>query len=360
MITTLELENRIIAEDMEQIYRSRASWDDIMQSGIYITGAAGMIASYFTLFLIFLNEKKDGKINIYAGIRSLEKARLRFGKYSEKPYFHIIGGDVNEPFHGAAPDIIVHAASLASPQYYGTMPVETMLPNIIGTYELLKYASQNKLKSFLFFSSGAVYGSSEGELLTEDRFGGLDYLSKGNEYSESKRCGEALCTAYFREYGVPVRSARINHSYGVTIDYENDSRVFSEFIRNIVRGEDIILKSSGSGIRNFTYLADVVSALFTILLDGNSGEAYNIGAEDNYISIADLAQCLVKLFPEKNLNTVFARRNDPGYTASPEKLTSKICFDKLEALGWSPSYSIEEGFGRAVTYFSELHNGHGS
>lgn len=353
MITFSDLENKIISEDMEMIFNSRCSWNDIMQSEFYITGAAGMIASYFTLFLIYLNEKKGGNIRICAGVRDKEKAKLRFGRYCDRPYFKVINSDVNKELTGTRPDYIIHAASLASPQYYGTMPVETILPNVIGTYELMRYSAENPVKGVLFFSSGAVYGSSEGKNLTEDMYGELDFLKQGNEYGESKRCGEAICKAYFREYGVPVKSARINHTYGTTMDYENDSRVFSEFIRNIVRGEDIILKSSGEGIRNFTYLADVISALYIILLDGKNGEAYNIGSEKNYISIGNLARMLVEMFPEKNLRTIFAVRNGSGYKACPEKLTSEICFDKLKALGWAPHYSIEEGFGRVVSYFSE-------
>ena len=90
-----------------------------------------------------------------------------------------------------------------------------------------------------------------------------------------------------------------------------------------------------------------------IMLDGKEGEAYNIGTEKNYISIRELAQRLVELFPEKKLKAVLTERKDEGYAASPERLMSRICFKKLKELGWTPYFSIEDGFRRVVDYFSE-------
>ena len=114
-------------------------------------------------------------------------------------------------------DYIVHAASFASPQYYGCSPVETMLPNIIGTHELLKWATQHPVRSFLFFSSDTVYGTvKDVEQISEEVVGTLDFLAKGNVYGESKRCGETLCRAYYNEYGIPAKSARIFSGWSAT------------------------------------------------------------------------------------------------------------------------------------------------
>lgn len=351
------LANSIIQEDMEEIYQSPVAWEKLFETGVYVTGATGMIASYLVMFLIWLNEVRHFHIRIYAGIRSEEKARRRFGKYFERDYFHAVQGDVNTP--PALPEVpgyIVHAASLASPQYYGRMPVETMLPNVIGTYELLKYGAEHSVKGFLFFSSGSVYGSiPESAGITETTVGSMDWMAPGNVYGESKRCGEAMCGAYFREFGLPVRIARIHHTYGPTMDVENDKRVFSEFAGNILRGEDIVLKSDGGDRRAFCYLGDTVAALFHILLEGGAGECYNVGNPAQYISIRRLAEILTGVFPEKGLSVVFQERTDSGYCASPVKRLTPVSVDKLEVLGWKAKVTVEAGFERSLRYLAQMY-----
>ena len=121
------LEDGIILEDMQRIDRSLPEWEILKDTSVYVTGAAGMIASYLVMFLIYLNEVHDCHIQINAGVRNADKARRRFGVYMDRDYFHLVQSDVNEPVVMENPvDHIIHAASLASPQYYGKMPVETM------------------------------------------------------------------------------------------------------------------------------------------------------------------------------------------------------------------------------------------
>lgn len=350
------LENSIIKEDMERIDAAQASWDAFDHKCVYITGASGMIASYLTMFFIYLQEVKGIKVQIYAGIRNAEKARKRFGDYIEKPYFHLMSKDVILPVDETLNlDYIIHAASLASPQYYGKMPVETMLPNVVGTYHILEYARKHPVENVLFFSSGSVYGSiSNVESIEEHTKGAMDFLAVGNFYGESKRCGEALGKAYFLEHGVPAKSIRIQHTYGPTLDIDQDKRVFSEFVHNIVHDQDIVLKSDGAAKRAFCYITDMIAAIFAVMLHGENGESYNAGNDKEYISILELAQTLVTLFPEKNLQVIREQRCDQGYSASTEVRTIPINLEKLKGLGWQPTCSIKEGFYRTISYHNML------
>ncbi len=351
------LENSIIQKDMEEIYLTSAAWKKLYGAGVYVTGAAGMIASYLVMFLIWLNETHDYHIQIYAGIRSEDKARARFGQYFERAYFHPVRGDVNAPLTVSEPlHYIIHAASLASPQYYGKMPVETMLPNVVGTYELLRYGAEHSVKGFLFFSSGSVYGNiAETAGITEETAGILDWMAPGNVYGESKRCGEAMCGAYYREFGLPVGIARIHHTYGPTMDVRNDKRVFSEFANNILSGNNIVLKSDGEDRRAFCYLSDTVAALFKILLEGVPGECYNVGNPAQYVSIRRLAEILTGVFPEKELRVEFQKRTDAGYCASPVKRLTPVNVDKLESLGWKAKVTVEDGFVRSLQYLAQTY-----
>lgn len=353
----ISFDNPVIENDMREINEDLSESKRLFGKSVYISGASGMIASYMVSYLIWLNETQNADISIYAGIRSEEKARLRFGEYASKDYFHLISADVTKPLPDDLKlDFIIHAASLASPQYYGSNPVETMLPNVLGTYNLLDHSKKNKPEGFLFLSSGAVYGTVTGndEMLEESQ-GVLDFLDTGNTYAESKRCGEALCHSYYKEYGVNVCIARVHHTYGPTVDIDNDSRVYSEFVGNIIRNQDIVLKSSGGARRAFCYVTDTVTGLFMILLNGAGGEAYNLGNPDDYISILELADMLADLFKEKNINVVCKEREDSGYRSCAAPLNAPISIAKVKKLGWSCNVSLRDGFSRtvkAIEYFN--------
>jgi nucleoside-diphosphate-sugar epimerase len=241
---------------------------------------------------------------------------------------------------------IIHGASYASSHYFGTNPVDVLLPNVIGTYHLLELGKSNKIKSFLFFSSGAVYGKA-GEVVTEKDYGYLDPLDVKSCYGESKRMAENMCKCWCSQFGIPVKIVRPAHIYGPTMDIENDSRVFSTFVKNIVKEQNIVMKSDGSAMRSFCYIADATVAYFKVLLDGTDGEAYNVGNDDAYVSIKKLAEILISTFPEKQLRLIVDREKNNNYFKSKEDkmfMSSK----KVESLGWKCAFSISEGFKRTV------------
>ena len=94
-------------------------------------------------------------------------------------------------------------------------------------------------------------------------------------YPESKRCGEALCQAYKAQKGLDIVIPRLTRSYGPTL-LKTDTKALSQFLHKGVAGEDIILKSAGTQFYSYLYVMDSVSGLLTVLLNGESGEAYNI------------------------------------------------------------------------------------
>ena len=100
--------------------------------------------------------------------------------------------------------------------------------------------------------------------------------------------------SYAAEYGADVVIARPCHTYGPHFT-EQDNRVYAQFIRNVLRGEDIVMKSTGEQFRSWCYVVDCVSALLHILLKGESGEAYNIADADSNISIRELAETIAAI-----------------------------------------------------------------
>lgn len=350
------LENRIIREDMEHLlYRQEKSfW--LKGKTVLITGAYGMLASYLVFYLIYLNEiDSNNKIRIIVQGRNVEKMRKRFGLYCEKEYFEILQQDICKPLEVEENvDYIIHAASLASPQFYGTKPVEVLLPNSIGTYYLLQFAKEKNVSGFLFFSSGDVYGKldSREEQYSESDYGYLDCMDNRSCYGESKRMGETLCRAFFSQYGVPAKVVRIAHTYGPTLDLGNDQRMFSEFVNCIVHNKDIEMKSDGTAERMFCYIVDATDAFLRILYRGESGEAYNMFNNTQMISVKELAKLLVGMFPEKKLNVVMKQRENPSeYLESPVHRSPIMSTEKLQQLGWYPIFDIYNGFRRTILSF---------
>ena len=332
--------------------------EKLFNTSIFISGSYGMLASFFVFYLIYLNEEHNANIKIICQGRSHEKMASRFGDYLNKDFFIEINDDIcSELDVKGEIDYIVHAASLASLQYYNTRPVDVLMPNAMGTYHLLELARKKNVKSFLFLSTGEVYGNIPPSDTVYDEttgFGALDSMNIRNCYSESKRMGELLCKAYNVQYGINALVTRLAHTYGPTMDLINDKRVFTEFVKNIVNNEDIVIKSSGTTERIFCYAADAVEAFILMMTKGQGGEAYNLYNNYQRVQIRELAERLVALYPEKNLKVVFEKRDDENYLECPVEKPIRMSTEKLESLGWKPKFSIEEGFKLTIDYFESI------
>ncbi len=351
--------NKIIQADMEDIYSRNIDWNKLKDRTILLTGAYGMLASYITLFIDYLNSR-GFNIKLIACVRSKDKFNRKLQHICRPDNILVveyrmdselkIDGDV---------DYIIHAASFASPQHYGVCPVDVLTPNIIGNYYLLKLAKEKAVKGYLLFSSGDIYGTTDKQLVTEDDFGGMDTLDIHSCYSESKRMAETMCKSFYVQYGVPAKVARIWHTYAPTMDVEHDPRVFSSFVKNIIHGQNIEMKSDGSGRRCFCYITDAVSGYFSILLNGEPGEAYNVCNSSQDVSMAELAETLVKISGDAELRVIRKERAADEHYVENNLLTNRIRIPsdkKLRELGWEARVDIAEGFGKVIGYLKNIGN----
>ncbi len=340
----------IVNEDMEFILQDfNIPWEMLYGKTVLISGISGVLPAYMAETLLYLNQRKKAGIRIVGLVRNLDRAEKRFQAYAGNPNLKLYQQDVSEFWDPEENfDFIIHAASHASPKFYGADPVGTILPNVEGTRNLLEIGKRDRVKSVLYFSSGAIYGiiPEEQYPIKETQCGeGIDPLNPRACYAESKRLGETLCRAYYDQYDVPAKIVRIAHTYGPGVSLD-DGRSFADFISAVVQGKDIVLNSDGSARRPFLYLADATRAFFTVLLKGVSGEAYNVGYNRD-MSILELAKMLVEMYPEKNLKIRFAAETRKGYVAIP---TQSRCLDiqKIRTLGWEPRISEAEGFRRTI------------
>ncbi len=341
----------VIKKDIVRILEDNSiDWSLFRDKTILITGANGMIPSYLVWTLLCLNDKAGWNTNVIALVRNIEKAKQVFSEEYGNEHLKLQVQDVSQPIEISDKlDYIIHAASQASPKYYRVDPVGTINANVLGTINTLQLAKEKQVKGYLYFSSGEVYGqtASNIETISETDYGYIDLQSVRSCYAESKRMGEQLCIAWNQQYGIPVKIARIFHTYAPTMR-EDDGRVFADFCYDIANNRDIELHSDGSAVRSFCYITDAVRAYFKILLEGESGQAYNVGNTKTAVSVRKLAEILVNIYPEKHLQVIFKiSKSEASKMQSPIQVNIPNTA-KLEALGWNPVVSIEEGFRNVI------------
>jgi nucleoside-diphosphate-sugar epimerase len=320
---------------------------------ILITGASGLIGSAIIDTLIYKNMIENSGIRIYATGRYEENIYQRFGKFTDADFFSYIKYDANSNIDfDLNIEYIIHSAGNAHPMVYSLQPVETMISNFYGINNLLSYAKEHSVSRVLYISSSEVYGQkTNNEPYKEEDYGFVDILNPRACYPSSKRAAETLCASYKREYDLNVLVVRPGHIYGPTMT-ASDTRVFAQFARNVLNGNDIVLKSAGQQFRSYCYVFDCVSAILTVLLNGEAGEAYNISNKNSIITIRQLAECFAK-HSEKRV--VF--ENPDKIEAQGYNLMNDSALDarKLEGLGWHGLYDIDEGVYRTIDTLKHLY-----
>ena len=314
---------------------------------ILVTGATGLIGSALVKRLM-----ADGEYNVFATGRNTKRAKMLFACYEDNSRFRFFRYDVREQLSGNTIfHYIVHAASNADPLHFANDPVGVIKSNIDGVTNLLDYGRNHGMERFLYVSSGEVYGSnarnkhaehSEQIVWTEEDSGYVDSMNARSCYPSAKRTAETLCVSYAIQYGVDVVVARLCHTYGACFT-ESDNRVYAQFLRNVMRGEDIVLKSSGEQYRSWIYVDDCVDALMKILHNGESCKAYNVANEESNVTIRRFAEIVAEMSGRK----VVFETQTPTVGGSTIK---QAIFDtsNLRALGWKPRYSLRQGIAECL------------
>lgn len=340
--------NKIREEDINNILKENLPWQNLAGKTVLISGATGFIPSYIVDTLLAI-----GNVKILGLVRNPEKVHKKFPYWANNENLKIIEQDVSIPFEiNDKIDFVIHAASQASPKYYGIDPVGTLKSNTLGTSYLLDIAVKNQAEKFLFFSSGEVYGEINDNTpeLTEDYAGKIDVTNVRSCYGESKRMGENMCVCYSQQYNLPVNMIRLSHTYGPGVEL-NDGRCFGDFICDVLNNRNIILNSDGCAKRSFLYITDMLTAMFKVLFYGKNKNAYNI-ASDKETSILELAETIISLCPEKHLKVEFKKDVFcSGYIKSSSS-RSNFNIDKIKSLNWKPKIDLKTGFKRMLDSYN--------
>ena len=316
-------------EDIEKVATLPYNWEKLNNKVVMISGGTGFIGSFITAVVRYRNERFNSNIKIVSLSR-------RGGESDE--IVEYLKADITKPIaYEGSIDYILHLASNTHPKQYGEDPVGTITTNVIGCDNLLKLAVEKKA-SFLLASSVEIYGQGTEEPMDEKYCGYIDCNIARSGYNEAKRTCEALCQSYKQQYGIQVKIVRLARVFGA--DKKQDTKAMSQFIDSAVAGEDIILKSKGNQRFSYCYIADAVSGILKVLLDGASGEAYNIADEDDGMTLGDYAKYLAELTGKE---VVYQIEDDAAASrASYAMLDCK----KIKDIGWKPMFTVKESLER--------------
>lgn len=345
---------KIMEEDAKTIASASLNWSKLNGKTILISGANGYVPQYFVHGLLKRNDLYDEKIKVVAMCRSQERAEERFFKYIKRTDFELLLQDVCVPIqYEGNVDYIIHAASPAGMKKRYENPIETFRANVVGCENLLEFA-QKKKSEFLLISSVDIYGKMDNaERLTEEHHGELDPLNIRNVYSCAKRAAETLCSCY-----VNMRiSCKIVRPFQILAGgiQLNDGRLHADFIAQMLNGDEIVLKGDGTPRRTFMYVTDAIIGMLIVLLEGNSGEAYNLCTEKGEASVLELAQIMASHVTDRKIQIKYnmeTRVSDPAVTQT----ISTVCgsSEKIRQLNWEAKLSLSEACKRIMTFYGVI------
>ena len=343
-----------IDRDLAELKLDQALQDTFSGKTFFITGATGLLGSMFVRSLLYLNAQYSLEIKVLAAVRTEKKARYVLGKMLEDPALQLMEWQAADPLHVSADvDYILHTASVTSSRQMVEAPVETIRTAVYGTDCILQFAAGKKAR-VLYLSSMEAYGRLPDlqRDIVETDLGYLDLTRVRSDYGESKRLCESLCTAYASEYAVDVVIARLAQSFGAGILPE-ENRVFAQFARSALHGEDIVLNTAGKSEGNYCYLMDVMMAFFVLFARGASGNIYNVSNEACHMTIREMAELVARKFSAGCSKVIVNIPKNVERLGYAQDVKMRLSSAKLRQLGWQPRIDLSEAYRRMLIYIRE-------
>lgn len=331
--------------DIEGILKTTASlWLELRGARLFLTGGTGFFGSWLLQALLAADSAFDLRVRARVLTRDAAKFRRDKPHLAASPSVELVEGDVRDfSISKARYTHVIHAAGDPRPGGRGEAPKEITDGIVAGTRRVLELAQTCGATRFLYTSSGAVYGEQPAgiDLLSEEhpipRSDGVP-RSPSEAYALGKRRAEALCLEAAGRDGLKIKIARCFAFMGPCMTLTGGFAA-ADFIGDAVRGGRIAVSGDGTPLRSYLYAADLSAWLWTVLLRGSNGRAYNIGSE-KAVSIADLArevQREVSPRAEVHINKaaapgLAAGRYVPSTSRARQELGLTETFDRREAI----------------------------
>jgi len=303
---------------------------------LLVTGGAGFIGSNFVHYVL---EETDHEVVTldaltYAGRKSNLDGVL------ESPRHEFVEGDIRD--RTLVIDLMTDANIVLNfaAESHVDRSIESTEPfvstNVQGTRTLLDAARSADIDRFVQISTDEVYGEIE-----EGTFSEGDPLNPRNPYAATKAGADLLALSYHTTYDLPVVVTRSSNNYGPR---QHPEKLIPKFIANAARGESLPVYGDGSNVREWTYVRDNCRAVDVVMREGSPGSIYNIGSGEELRNIEVTRLILDAVDASEGLIEFVEDR--PGHDQRYALDTRRI-----EALGWEPQWSFDEGLERTVAYY---------
>ncbi len=325
---------------------------------LLITGGAGFIGVNFIRYLLEESDFEGRIINVdkltYAGnpesLCDIEES------YEDRYFF--VKADISDKdslsvvFDKFEIDAICHFAAESHVDRSIASPIEFIRTNILGTYNLLELSRERggRIRLFHHISTDEVFGSLEdGGYFTEST-----HYSPNSPYSASKASSDHLVRAYNKTFDLPITISNCSNNYG---PFQFPEKLIPLMILNALEDTALPIYGDGLNIRDWLYVRDHCTAIWTIMQKGRIGETYNIGGRNETQNIkvvemiCDYLDVIVGKRPNREsrrgLITFVADR--PGHDRRYAIDSNKIC----SQLGWMPVESFETGLLKTIKWYLE-------
>jgi UDP-glucose 4-epimerase len=305
-----------------------------------VTGGAGFIGSHLV----------EGLAARGVPVRVLDdfNTGLRENLAGVRPAPEIIAGDVGDAatvsraVQGAS--VVFHLAALASVQKSVEAPAETHRVCDLGSLQVLDAARRAGVRRVVYAGSSSAYGIPAGDVQTED-----DPVAPLSPYAAAKLAGEMYAQAFATTYGLETVRLRFFNIFGPRQRADSPySGVIALFVAALTAGRSPTIYGDGLQSRDFTYVTDVVQALFRAAeVPGISGRVYNIGTGRS-VSVLDLLAAL-----NRQLGTQVAAQHAPARAGDVRHSRADIGRARRE-LGYEPAVAFEQGLAETLRWYRTL------
>lgn len=346
--------SKIINEDLKSIVSGVGlPIHDFEGSRVLITGGCGFLGSWFVALFQYLNEnhfKSPAKVDVVDSFIATDKNNHIVDITDMNIGFYV--NDINNFKLTGSYDYIIHAAGVASPIYYRRYPIETIKGMVLGLLKLMDSCIEKPVKSFLTFSSSEIYGNPIiGNVPTkEGYYGNVSCIGPRSCYDESKRMEEAICASYHRIHNIPVKWVRPFNISGPGMR-KADDRVMPKFIYQALQNQALTVHLPAIQTRTFCYITDAMIGFLKALLIGKNGEVYNIGNQNEEITMEELAKKVVDLVNKKATIDYIEMP-----TEYPRDQAQRRCPDLTKAfneLGYKTTVDLDTMITRSTKVFKE-------
>jgi dTDP-glucose 4,6-dehydratase len=219
-----------------------------------------------------------------------------------------------------------------------TSPENFIHTNIVGTTNLLDAARRHGVKRFVQVSTDEVYGSL-GEI---GKFTEHSPVNPTSPYSASKASADLLVLAAHKTYGQDVVVTRCSNNYG---PYQFHEKLVPLAILRALADEPVPVYGDGSNVRDWIHVEDHCAAVFDVLMQGRSGEIYNVGANSERKNLDLVREILSHLGKSEKLIEFVRDRpgHDRRYAIDSGKIRAEI--------GWKPLHNLERGLAETVDWY---------